>query len=449
MISIGLIERLLRAQNDHIIVTYFFCQNADYELNTLESIIKGLILQLVNQQDGLKASLRRRWDPVKNHFEPDIISWRMLWDVFMEMLDRCECQRVYIIVDALDECQDDGMADFLKLIVRTGLQHPSKIKWLLTSRPIDSVDRELLAGNDEAQVSLELNLQHISGAVKKYITFKVAELHRRHKYQEVLRQKIESELNDRAEGTYLWVSLVCKRLESVHRDEALATIQKLPPGLHFFYQRIYTQLCGGELDDMKRRMRLLKVMMLAYRPLYVKEVESLTGLTDQGVAIEALVNQCASFINLRGNVIEFVHQSAREYLAGIDGQSILDSHEHYTHDEIALSCLSYLSERLKLNLFELPRPDSTRGSMEELNREKGSALLASLNYAASFWAQHFAGGRQTAVVQNALVERNATEFLRTKMLEWLECLSLLGKPQQAIEGLKAIEKTADVSSICI
>lgn len=48
MILIGLIEQIPHRQDGTTIITYFFCQNADYELNTIESIIKGLILQLVN-----------------------------------------------------------------------------------------------------------------------------------------------------------------------------------------------------------------------------------------------------------------------------------------------------------------------------------------------------------------------------------------------------------------
>jgi hypothetical protein len=59
MMSISLIERLSPLLDTSTVVTYFFCQNADYKLNTLEAIIKGLILQLVNQQKELKESLRR------------------------------------------------------------------------------------------------------------------------------------------------------------------------------------------------------------------------------------------------------------------------------------------------------------------------------------------------------------------------------------------------------
>jgi hypothetical protein len=58
MMSIGLIEWLSLLQDASTVVTYFFCQNGNYKLNTLKAITKGLILQLVNQQKELKESLR-------------------------------------------------------------------------------------------------------------------------------------------------------------------------------------------------------------------------------------------------------------------------------------------------------------------------------------------------------------------------------------------------------
>ncbi|CEJ62505.1 hypothetical protein PMG11_11002 [Penicillium brasilianum] len=444
MISIGLVDRLLRRQNDSTMVAYFFCQNANYELNTLESVIKGLIQQLVFKQQGLQIALRRRWDCLKNRFEEDTTSWRVLWDILLEMLEGCTCQRVYIIVDALDECRDDDKTDFLKLIVRTGLHNPAKIKWLLTSRPLHSADRELLTGNDQAQVSLELNLQHISEAVKTYVAFKVAELDRRHNYGKELRRKLEAVLNEKAESTYLWVSLVCKNLEGVHRDDALSTIQEMPPGLPSLYHRSCTQLRNRESVDAKNCIRLLKVMMLAYRPLHSSEVGSVTGITDSVLRIDALVDKCASLINMRGTIIDFVHQSARDYLSSGDGKALLDSHEDYGNGHVALSCLFFLSAELRFNICELPRLDSTGKLTEEMKDPKECALLASMEYAATFWAQHLEGDSNTLLVQNALTERGeVSRFLQAKFLEWLECLSLLDKQEMAIEVLKTMSRVAE------
>ena len=442
MMSIGLIERIPPQQDGTTIMTYFFCQNADYELNTIESIIKGLILRLVNQQEQLMVSLRRRWDTAHRRFEEDITSWRMLWNIFLEMLDRCQCRRVYVIVDALDECQDEGMAEFFKLIVRTGLQ-PSKIKWLLTSRPLDSAERELLAGGDQVLVSLELNSKHVSEAVKIYIACKAAELDRRQSYGLKLRQEVETELSNRAEDTYLWVSLACKRLEGVCRDKALKMIQELPPGLDTLYQRIFDQLLRGESVVVERCLRLLKVMMLAYRPLTVLEVRSVIGFSDREVTIEAIVERCASFINIRGTSVQFVHKSARDYLAGK-----LDSYNPYGHGDITLSCVLCLSEGLKVNLVDLPRPDLTSQSVKELKDEGKNVLLASMDYAATFWVQHLKLSERTLGIQNALSEQGEiSQFLLTKMLEWLECLSLLDQLPGALEAFEVLSNAADVSRV--
>ncbi|KAK5092348.1 hypothetical protein LTR70_003965 [Exophiala xenobiotica] len=246
MMSIGLIEELAQKPKAANLVTYFFCQNADQTLNTVEAIIKGLILQLVKQQKYLQECLRRRWDAVNERFEEDLSLWRALWDVFLEMLDRCECPRVYIVVDALDECHKENMAGLLQSLVRTGLSHAARIKWLLTSRPLDVAQQKLLAGTDRVLVSLELNSENVSYGVETYITHRVDELDCLWSPDPFPRQEIESELYRRAEGTFLWVNLVCQKLEDVSAEEALTTIRSFQPGLDNIYRRAFDQLLVGK-----------------------------------------------------------------------------------------------------------------------------------------------------------------------------------------------------------
>jgi hypothetical protein len=124
----------------------------------------------------------------------------------------------------------------------------------------------------------------------------------------------------------------------------------------------------------------------------------------QGKAISPeVVERCASFIKMRGNSVEFVHQSARDYLAGLGRASLLEEHEPYGHGEIALTTLAFLKEHLKANLLDLPHPDSTwtsAGSTE--SREKG--LLAKVEYAATFWAQHLDMAGPSGLVDGIYVE---------------------------------------------
>jgi hypothetical protein len=267
--------------------------------------------------------------------------------------------------------------------------------------------------------------------VKAYIAYKVDELSRYRRYGQALKSEVKTELSAKAEGTFLWVSLVCKRLESVQKDKALTIIRDLPPGLHSFYDRILNQLSEGEPDDVYKCMRLLKAMILAYRPLKVEEVPSVTGLTNKDDDIEVLVNRCASFLRMQENNIEFVHQSARDYLAEENGQSILDSYERFG---------------LKVNLLDLPQPVSTIEDWKPPKDETKSVQLSCLDYAATFWVQHLEDIERRTIVQSGLIEKGLVgKLLHSKLLEWLECLSLLGKLPRAIEAFNSLVNITKVS----
>jgi hypothetical protein len=236
----------------------------------------------------------------------------------------------------------------------------------------------------------------------------------------------------------------------VPREKALDTIEELPPGLHPFYERILYQLNQGEPAVVKACIQLLKAMLLAYRPLKLEEITSVTGLSDDTLEIDTLIDRCASFVRKRGVDTEFVHQSARDYLGVIDAQSILDPYSCYGHGNITLNCLSYLAKQLEMNLVGLLRPNSTRESIRGLEDLKRNTKLASLDYAATFWPQHLRDGKESIQIQKALSkEGEVALFLQNTLLEWLECLSLLDNIPHVIEGLKVLRDNVKVSSISL
>ena len=201
---------------------------------------------------------------------------------------------------------------------------------------------------------------------------------------------------------------------------------------------------------MERCLRLLKVMKLAYQPLDVIEIRSVTGFLDRDMAIETLIDRCASLIKIRGTRIEFIHQSARDYLTGKSEYSVPDFYDKYGHSDITLNCVNCLRDGLKVNLVDLPRPDSTRESVKEMKDKGKSAVLAGVGYAATFWVQHLKLAKYTLRIQNALSgPGEISQFLRTKFLEWLECLSLLDQLPGAVEAFKVSSSVADVSRVFI
>jgi hypothetical protein len=55
---------------------------------------------------------------------------------------------LYVIVDALDECQDAELQELLKLLAHDGLSWP-KVKWLLTSRPQHEAEHIVFPGRND------------------------------------------------------------------------------------------------------------------------------------------------------------------------------------------------------------------------------------------------------------------------------------------------------------
>jgi hypothetical protein len=438
MMTIGITERLLSASDNSVIVTFFFCRNDNSQLKTIAAILKGLILRLLSKNRGLEDALLNRWDRKTKQFTEDMNVWQTLWDVFLEMLDHCRPRKVYVVIDALDECEDKDMADFLGRIVRRGL-YQSGVKWLLTSRPLDSAEQKLLTGDDQIGLSLELNSEHVARGVQAYIAAKVLELDREKHYGENLRLRLITELTLKAEATFLWVSLMCKVLEGISAKDALATVNNTPEGLVPFYKQAFQQLSGSRESEACKR--ILKILMLAYRPLHVSELGGLINNTDEEEAVRRLVDRCSSFVLSRKDSVEFVHQSVRDYLGGKDVQSPLDSSAPYGHSELAMSCLSHLDRRLRVNLLDLPRPDSTWTLSDmSTNDSKAQQLLQSLDYAATFWIQHLQGARLSRAHQGIFAnDRFVSKFLHGKFLEWLECLALLGRLRVSVEGIKVLK----------
>jgi len=417
MLSIGLIEQLLKRRDCSTIVTYFFCQNADAGLNTTQAIIKGLMHRLMEEDTKSREVLRGYWDTSKKCFDKDITSWRVLWDMFMKMTDLCKARRIFMVIDALDECRQDGLGELLKLIDRNGLGD-SRIKWLLTSRPLDNIERNLTIGLERKLVSLDLNLDHVASAVKAYVRARVAELDQDQDYEETLRQAVEEMLIQKAEGTFLWVSIVCKRLENVSADEVLAVIEELPLGLHALYDKVLRQLGEGRSRRVERCMRLLKVMLLVYRPMQASEVASVAGIEHDGDTLHSLTDQCASFIRRQDDKIEFLHQSARDYLSGEIGQAVLGRYAPYGHYQAVIACLGSLSRVLKPDLLGLERPDATRAAVARVKDASGAAVLASVEYAAAFWTGHSVAAMERGEGEDALgIQDDVQAFLQTRLLE--------------------------------
>jgi hypothetical protein len=324
MLLIGIIKELEKSPLDFGLLSYFFCQANEPKLNNATAVLRGLIYQLLAQQQSLISHVRKKYDEVGLKLFEGNNAFFALSNIFIDMLQDPSLKRMYLIVDALDECESE-LPQLLDLIVRSASDSSPRVKWLVSSRPRLDIEQRLRLEKDRIELDLEKNVQdHVSYAVNAYINHKVSELAQLaqlKQYDGKLQDDVRSYLRMNADGTFLWVALVCKQLADpkTQRRKTLSVLKSFAPGLQPFYQRMMDQMHAlNDDEDLESCKRILASITLAYRPIHLEELVSITCLSeefsDDRGSLEELVGLCGSFLIIRKCIIDFVHRSAQDYL---------------------------------------------------------------------------------------------------------------------------------------
>ncbi|KKF97531.1 Vegetative incompatibility protein HET-E-1 [Ceratocystis platani] len=198
------------------------------------------------------------------------------------MLEDPSMKNAILIVDALDECVVDQklLLDFI-----TG---SSAVKWI-------------------SSVSL---------AVDFFMKYKVDQLVVKKKYDDKVKMDVLEHLQSNANGTFLWVALVCQELSNSARWEAPAKLKSFPPGLDALYRRMLDEISKSSNAQLYKE--IIAKVLIAYRPITLDELRVLVKALEDfnREDIEGVIASCGSLFTVHDNVVSFVHQSAKDYFLG-------------------------------------------------------------------------------------------------------------------------------------
>jgi hypothetical protein len=445
MLMIGLVEELsrqLELEPRSGILSDFFCQGTEARLNNAVSVLRGLIYLLVDQQKNLIRHVRKRYDTSGRQLFEDGNALYALSAILSDILHDSSLTRVYLMVDALDEC-DSELSQLLDLIVRN-ISRPSRVKWLVSSRNRPDIEERLRPADSRAKISLELNSCHISRAVNAFIDFKVSKLTELKAYKFELREKIRSYLYAKADGTFLWVALVCKELQGVQVRRTLSVLERFPPGLQPLYERMMEQIICLK-EDAESCRRILSSVTLAYRPIPLKELVVIAGLEeslDDLQSLNELVDLCGSFLTVREEIVFFIHQSAKDYFSSGKGSWIFPLGQEEEHCQITLRSLQVMSDTFKRDICGLQMPGILLDELNGVNKDP----LTHIQYACCYWVSHLRDASHLPLEQIGLCDSGKVHvFLQKHFLHWLEALSLMGNMSDGVVMVRTLESMLTVS----
>lgn len=441
MLMIGLIDELskqLESRPETETLAYFFCQGTDDRLRSATSVLRGLIYLLATKKRNLIRHIRKSYDVSGKLLFKDGNTWYALSTILQDILDDSSLARVYLMVDALDEC-DSNIFRLLDLIADSS-SRSSKVKWLVSSRNKPDIEERLRMAHSPAKISLELNSYRISRAVNAFISSRVATLAKLKGYKDDLCEKIRKYLSAMAGGTFLWVALVCKTLETTRAGKTLSVLEKFPSGLQSVYTRMLQQIAKIEdKNDLESCRRILSSLQLTYRPIHLKELVSITGLNENPSDLETLiilVGLCGSFLTIREETVYFVHQTAKDYLTTSQNSHVLPLVQEEEHCGILARSLEAMSGTLRKDICNLRMP----GVLLEGSKDLDLDPLAHVRYACSYWVDHLCQASKLPQHKTGLSDNGPIHaFLKIHFLHWLEALSLMGMISTGVVMVKKLE----------
>ncbi|EPE06576.1 wd-repeat protein [Ophiostoma piceae UAMH 11346] len=429
MVMIGII-RELSGQPSVLApgLSYFFYQGTgDKGLRSATAALRSLIWLLLYQQPHLIFHLRSKYENIGTSLFHDRNAFFALSEVFKSMLRDPRLQPAYLVVDALDEC-DQGLPEFVKLI-SCSIALSDKVRWLVSSRP------EVELENPDTVGSLvELDAQKLKDPVNAYIDHKLSTLRELPGYDEDTLAGVTNEIHRRAGNTFLWAALVLKELHSVEGWYAVDIIRTMPLGLSDLYEHMMTRIERGKLKDPDYCRSVLAVASLAYRPLSLSELVVLADLPQK--MTPTIVKKCGSFLTLKDNTVYLIHQSAKEYLGRNFGR-ISPSGPLVAHHAVFSRSLETMSKTLRRDMYDLSAP----GFPIEKVQQPASDPLAVARYSCVYWVDHLcdSGPSEDDLQDGGTVD----SFLRKKYIFWLEALSLL---RCMSEGVLAVAKLKNLQA---
>ncbi|KAI4215997.1 MAG: hypothetical protein LQ351_001493 [Letrouitia transgressa] len=372
----------LRPKNE-IGVAYVYCNYKEQDTQNAENLLASIWRQLVHDQADIGDSVRRQY---KKHVGKE--TRPNLKEVAEELSQEIgRFQKVYVFIDALDECTDEQTRE--TLIDR--LYEFSNLCLMVTSRYLDSIARMF-----ENAAMLEIGAHPTD--VQRYVTGRIAQggrLSRHVKADATLGKAIEENVVKNADKMFLLAQLHMDSLVlKVSQKTIRQALDALPKGLDATYDEAMSRIDQQGEEDVRLAEQVLSWISFAVRPLKLAELREALSvepgareIDDSAAPDEELITSvCAGLvvIDRKSEVVRLCHYSTEEYLKRF---RIIRFPTAQT--DIARTCLTYLMfDEFKQG----PIKDENKAFQNILNHK----LLA---YAATNWGRHLQGPSEQELQQ--------------------------------------------------
>ncbi|KAH8726741.1 hypothetical protein GQ44DRAFT_613477, partial [Phaeosphaeriaceae sp. PMI808] len=361
-------------QTPNVGVVYIYCNYQRQADQSTSILLAAMLKQLVQDRPSIAEPVSILYDKHRP---------RATRPTLEEMLSTLRTvlanySRVYVVVDALDECLQQDRRQLLKTL--RDLQSNASLCLMATARFIPDIVEEFTE-------MPKLEVRAGDADVKRYVVGQIGRLPRCIQRDDNLQVLIQDKIVEAVDGMFLLARLhVDLLLDKGTKKKVITALEHLSGGtLKQAYDEAIKRIEGQLFEETAQAKKVLSWITYAQRPLTTDELCHALAVElgdeeldeDNIPDVEDIISVCAGLVTVdeESNVIRLVHYTTQDYLKGIQEEWILNS-----QCEIASICLTYLC----FNTFRSgPCMDT-----DKLDSRCEENLF--LRYSAQYWGDHAA-----------------------------------------------------------
>jgi WD40 repeat protein len=426
------ITNMIRKKWGYDACQYHAFDFSDKSRRSASYLLRSFAYQIACGLSTLRIELQRIVDQFGVSFLN--INAPVLWEKIFRgaLFNKVIGKTLYWIIDGLDEADPEAVPLLFQCF--KSLNPSVRLKILVVSRETTDITMRM------AQLTQLKTIHHLS-AVDTYADIRT--------YVEdfinsvipkgvASRRGIIEKVMMKASGNFLWVTLATKDLEQSWYSESNIeyALSGFPGEMAPRYNRMMQKI-----DEHPEHMRRIATVFLvwatySFRPVTLSELKSalITEFPDLISLEHTIKSVCSDFVQLRGQKLTLVHETARYYLINNHPENFKELNSSAANEYIARVCLEYLSSskdrswRQVLHMSEIERSQSSLSVLSPMPEVRDGWPF--LTYAATSWAYHLSLSNASSQSLLDLV----LEFFANDALTWINTLALLGDLKSLIKA---------------
>jgi hypothetical protein len=433
---------------DCIVASFFFSRRGPAELRNSSFVFPTLACQLSLADAGFRKRLSGIIEEQPNILEEDPISqYKSLIVEPLKAMDRTQ-RRIFIVLDAFDECEPHGAAAILAALLGRDIGVPRELKVLATSRPEAHLRTIFNAQPEDSIRKLSLQDFDARSDIRRYLltTFEQPPITLATPFY--AEEGVVSRLAESAGDSFIYAASILRFVFDKYYQNpqrrldillGIRTDREEHPYQHLdalYLSILHQAVPSGPGDPIKRRLRTVLGQLVTFRePLPMVVMERFCEL-DHGDGSRALhyLHSLIQVPDADNEAPHVYHLSFSDFIIDptrcTDGDLVVDVDS--AERDVLLSCFGHLSSQLHRNMAGIDDPSLPHSEIDGFETKLANTVSPELRYACLYWASHLT---KTKDVHAEIVWPYLQTFLTRGLLWWIETMALLGTLGDAVESI--------------